>query len=168
VLCGPAGAGKSTFAREFVQRNGLAATAAVSSDACRTMLCDTIGSVAPDEWPILQPMTYELFLSVIGMRLALRRPTLADGVHLHMELRPRLRELARTHRCTSALVVFDMALETCLSQNAPRVRPLPEETIRRQRRALDAALPGLGEEGWDQAVMLNDERRALPIVLDGR
>jgi hypothetical protein len=61
-----------------------------------------------------------------------------------------------------------MALETCLAQNAPRAHPLPEETIRRQRQALDAALPGLAEEGWDHIVVLNEARRTLPIVLDRR
>jgi protein phosphatase len=151
VLCGPAGAGKSTFAREFVQRNGLASTAVVSSDACRMMLCDTLDSVAPADWPILRSRMFELFLTVVGLRLSLGRPTLADGINLRMEVLPRLRELAAAHGCHSALVVFDMALGTCLSQNAPRARPLPEEQIRLHRRALDAALPRFAEQGWDRS-----------------
>ncbi|MGN6698880.1 MAG: AAA family ATPase [Thermomicrobiales bacterium] len=82
VLCGPAGAGKSTFASAIVQRNGLANTAVVSSDACRLMLCDDIRSVTADQWSTLQPHTFQLFLTIVGMRLSLGRPAIADGVNL--------------------------------------------------------------------------------------
>src|SRR6478609_5806141 len=86
VLCGPAGAGKSTFASDVLQHNGLANTAAVSSDACRLLLCDDIRSVTRDQWATLQPQTFQLFLTIIGMRLSLGRPAIADGVNLYPEL----------------------------------------------------------------------------------
>jgi predicted kinase len=166
VLCGPAGAGKSTFASDVAQRNGLAPTAVVSSDACRLMLCDDVRTVARGEWPVLQPMTFELFLTIAGMRLGMGRPTIADGVNLHLELRPRLRELARRHGRPCTLVVFDVAVETCLAQNARRERRMPEEQIRGQRRLLEEALPRLAGEGWDNVLVLNERRRSVPIVLD--
>jgi predicted kinase len=167
VLCGPAGAGKSTFAGDIVRSNGLAPTTAVSSDACRVLLCDDPRTVAPELWPVLQPKTFDLFLAIVGMRLSLGRPTIADGVNLHMELRPRLLELARTHGATSVLVAFDVSLETCLSQNAQRARRMPEEQIRAQRQALEACLPGLVGEGWDHVLRLSEERRAASIVWGG-
>ena len=43
VLCGPAGSGKSTFARTFIQEQGIKATAIVSSDLCRALVCDDEG-----------------------------------------------------------------------------------------------------------------------------
>jgi predicted kinase len=167
VLCGPAGAGKSTFADALARSNSLAPTAVVSSDACRLMLCDEIGSVGRSEWPILQPSTFDLFVTIVGMRLRLGRPTVADGVNLHMELRPRLLALAREHARPSALVVFDTSLETCLARNAGRARRMPEEQVRAQRQALDGALPHLAAEGWDRVVVLDDRRPTVSIVLEG-
>ena len=169
VLCGPAGAGKSTFASAVTQHNGLANTAVVSSDACRLMLCDDIRSVAVDEWATLQPNTFRLFLTIIGMRLSLGRPAIADGVNLYAELRSGLLGHARTHEYYSALVVLDLPLETYLAQNAqrPETRRLPEEQIRAQRQFLDNLLPRLAEEGWDRVIVLNEQRRGVPIELSG-
>lgn len=64
VLCGPAGAGKSTFAGSVVRSNGLASTTVVSSDACRVLLCDDPRTVARELWPVLQPKTFDLFLTI--------------------------------------------------------------------------------------------------------
>jgi predicted kinase len=165
VLCGPAGAGKSRFADAVARSNRLAPTAVVSSDACRLMLCDEVGSVGRSEWPILQPSTFDLFVTIVDMRMRIGRPTLADGVNLHMDLRPRLLALARAHAYPSALVVFDTSLETCLARNASRARRMPDEQIRAQRQALDEALSGLADEGWDEVVVLNDRRPTVSIVL---
>lgn len=167
ALCGPAGAGKSTFAREFARRNGLAATAVVSSDTCRLQLCDAVNSVKPSEWPTLQTETFELFLTIIGMRMSMGRPILADTVNLYMELRPRLLKLAKTNGYPTSLIVFDMSLGTCLSQNAQRDTFIPEDNIREQRQMLDEELPRLTTEGWDHVAVLNDQRRMLSVTLDG-
>jgi predicted kinase len=80
-----------------------------------------------------------------------------------MDLRPRLLEQARRHRRPSALIVFDVALETCLAQNARRARRMPEEQIRAQRRALDEQLPLLADEGWDHLLRLDDRRRSARL-----
>lgn len=167
VLCGPAGAGKSTFAAEVIRRGGLAATAAVSSDACRLLLCDETSTVTPAEWPILQPQTFDLFLTVVGMRLRLGRPTLADGVNLHLDLRPRLRDLARAHGRSATLVAFDVSLEACLARNAQRARRMPAEQIRGQRALLEEALPHLAAEGWDRLVVVTDGQPLPSIVVAG-
>jgi predicted kinase len=168
VLCGPAGAGKSTFARSFLQHNRLPATVAVSSDACRLALCDDLSETPEAQWGLLQRHTYRLFLSVIDARLSLGRPTLADGVNLDRVLRAGLLASAHKHAYRSALVVFDLSLDTCLAQNGHRepAGRVPEQVIRGQRKALDELLPNLAEEGWDRVTMLNDERRAVPLELD--
>jgi predicted kinase len=165
ALCGPAGAGKSTFAHDFIQRNGLPATTVVSSDACRLMLCDDPRSVAPEQWATLQPDTFRLFLGIIDMRMSLGRPVLADTVNLHRDLRQGLLDRSRTRDYPTALIVFDIPLETCLAQNQQRdeTRRIPEPAIRQQRQLLDDALPRLAEEGWDHIVVL-DERHPTPAI----
>ena len=167
VLCGPAGAGKSTFASEVVQRNQLAPTAAVSSDACRLVLCDETASLTEAQWATLQPNTFQLFVTIIGMRLAIARPAVADGVNLHPEIRAGLLDHARTHDYPTALIAFAVSVETCLTQNAQRGRHMPEWQIRGQHEALHNLIPRLAEEGWDHVVVLDDRRRTVPIILDG-
>ena len=167
VLCGPAGAGKSTFASKIVQHNRLATTAVVSSDTCRLMLRDEISSVAAEEWATLQPNTFRLFLTVTSMRMEIGRPAIADGVNLHSELRIGLLGHARTHSYRSVLVVFDVPLEVCLAQNAQRAesRRLPEGQIRAQREYLDEIMHRLAEEGWNHIVSIQHPNHAATIVL---
>jgi predicted kinase len=167
VLCGPAGAGKSTFAGEFARHNRLANTAVVSSDACRLMLCDQTTSLTQEQWATLQPNTFQLFLTIVGMRMSIGRPSLADGVNLHAELRPRLLELARTHQYYSLLVAFDTPLETCLLRNSTREhgRRIPEGQVRMQSQRLDEDLPNLTAEGWDDVLVLDRNRPTALIDL---
>jgi predicted kinase len=168
VLCGPAGAGKSSVAGDVLQRNRLASTAVVSSDACRLMLCDETGTLTAAEWTELQPMTFRLFLTMIEMRMRTGRPVLGDGVNLHPELRTELLGFARAYRYRSVLVVFDVSVETCLARNAQREesRRIPDWQIRAQRQALDELLPRLTEEDWDDVVVLDEQRRTVMIDLD--
>lgn len=106
-----------------------------------------------------------MFLTIVGMRLGIGRPAIADGVNLHPELRTGLLGQARAHRYPSALVVFNRSLETCLAQNERRARHMPEWQIRGQHEALHDTMPRLTEEGWDHVVVLNDERRTLALDL---
>ena len=168
ALCGPAGAGKSTFAAEVVRRNHLAPTAVVSSDACRLMLCDDPRAVAPEQWATLQPGTFHLFLSIVDLRMGLDRPVIADTVNLHAQVREGLLDRARARGYPAVLVVFDMPLDTCLLQNQQRdeARRLPEGQIRAQRQTLDGLMPRLAAEGWDQFVILDERRRTALLELD--
>lgn len=168
VQCGPAGAGKSTFAADFVQRKCLPVTTVVSSDACRLMLCDDTRTVSPAQWEALQASTFRLFLTVIERRVGLGRPVVADGVNLHAELRSALVGFARACAYRSLLVVFDVPLATSLARNARRAegQRIPERQIRAQRQALDDVLPRLTDEGWDQVVVVDGQLRTPVIVLD--
>ena len=70
VLCGPAGAGKSTFALTFIQDHQaqvIKATAVVSSDLCRALVCDDEGmrNVAVDQHQQVQQSTFELFFRLL-------------------------------------------------------------------------------------------------------
>lgn len=132
------------------------------------MLCDETRSLTRDQWATLQPSTFQLFLTIISMRLSIGRCTIADGVNLHRELRAGMLESARKHAYHTALVVFDLPLETCLTQNRQRdeQRRIPEQQIRAQREGLDGIMSHLGDEGWDQVVVLNARQRSVLIDIE--
>jgi hypothetical protein len=67
VLCGTAGAGKSTFARQHFQP-----TQVVSADTCRALICD--GECTQD----IDPDTFDLFHFIIQKRLKLGTDTRAE------------------------------------------------------------------------------------------
>jgi len=166
ALCGPAGAGKTTFVSDIAAHNHLAPTATVSSDSCRLMLCDETRTLTREQWGILQPNTFQLFLTIIDMRMRVGRCTIADGVNLHNELRTGMLDSARKHDYHTALIVFDLSLETCLTQNKQReaYRRIPDQQIQAQREALDEIMPRLSDEGWNQIVVLNEHQRS--VLLD--
>lgn len=168
ALCGPAGSGKSTFVRKLIEHNHLLSTTAVSSDNCRLLLCDETRTLTNEQWSILQPSTFQLFLTIIDMRMNIGRCTIADGVNLHPELRSGMLASARQHRYQTVLIVFDIPLALCLSQNTDREasKRIPDHQIRAQREGLDTVLPLFCEEGWDQIVILNEHRRAEMFTIN--
>ena len=93
VLCGPAGSGKSTCARTFIQEHqaqDIQTTAIVSSDTCRAVVCDDEGmsNVAIEQQPHVQQSTFELFSSILAKRLALGRLSIADTLALDEPIWP--------------------------------------------------------------------------------
>lgn len=167
ALCGPAGAGKSTFVGDILAHNRLPPTAAVTSDRCRLMLCDETSTLSRGQWASLQPATVQLFLTIIEMRLRIGHCTIADGVNLHADLRTGMLAPARHHAYHTVLIVFDLPLEMCLTQNAQRdgSRRIPEQQIRAQREALDEIMPRLSDEGWDHVIVLNTDQRSVRLEI---
>src|SRR5258708_6695268 len=84
VLCGMAGAGKSTFARQHFEP-----THVVSSDTCRALICDSERNIHDD------PDTFDLFHYILQKRLNRNRLAVADSTALHDFARRRLLDLAR-------------------------------------------------------------------------
>lgn len=160
VLCGPAGAGKSTFARRFVeqhQQQGYRTTSIVSSDHCRAMLCDdeTSQQVNRD--------TFDLFYYLIHKRMYHNRPTLADSTALQSHARHRLLELAAHHQYSTCLLLFNMSFETCMAydQQQSRGRIVGEKVIRYHQELLQQAMQAIPREGWQMVYML-DEQHPFP------
>ena len=143
ILCGPAGCGKSTFARKhFIE------TAVVSSDRCRAFIAD-------DEQDMqVSAAAFQLFHQIIDSRLQFRRLSVADSTALHPDARGELRRIARRRTAPTALLAFDIPEETCILWNARRSRRVGRAVIRRQRRQLDEALRAVMREGYDQVVVL--------------
>ena len=172
VLCGPAGSGKSTFARTFVEQHqaqGIKATAIVSSDLCRALVCDDEGmrNIAVDQQQQVQQSTFELFYSILAKRLALGRLSIADTLSLHETIRRALLEIARKLNSPTCLLVFHMSLQTCLENNQHQTRThrLPEHMIAYQVQQLPQVLLSIPHEGWDQIHIFDEHHPVGEIVI---
>jgi len=120
VLCGPAGSGKSSFAKKFFHP-----TQIVSSDECRNLIADDPGNqrVSPD--------AFDLMHAIIAARLKYNRLTVADATHLSIIYRRPLIELAQKFQCPLYLVLFNADEATCLKNNALRPRQVESVVITR-------------------------------------
>lgn len=172
VLCGPAGSGKSTFARTFIeahQDQDIKATAIVSSDSCRSLVCDdeAMRDFDASQQRQIQQHTFELFYSILAKRLALGRLSIADTLCLHENIRTALLEIARKLNTPTCLIVFHMSLQTCLEQNQHQIRThlIPEHMIASQLQQLQQVLTRLPHEGWDQIHILNEHHRDVEIII---
>ena len=146
LLVGPAGSGKSTWARRHVR-----AGAVLSSDDFRALVADD----ATD-----QAATADAFRALHAVaRARLRRGllTVVDATNLTASARRALRQLAaRAGRPTMA-VVFDVSLERCLAQNAARSdRRVPEDVVRRHHGQLREAITAVPIEGYDEVRIIRD------------
>jgi predicted kinase len=164
VLCGPAGSGKSTFARRFVQRHyvqGCRETTIVSSDNCRALVCDDMTNQQVNR------DTFDLFYYIIQKRLFLRTLTIADSTALTPEARHRLIDIAQRYRFATCLVVFNMSLQTCIAHDreASRGRIVGEQIIAYHIKQLQCALSAIPNEGWDQVCMLDDQHTDMELTI---
>ncbi|HXG66269.1 MAG TPA: AAA family ATPase [Blastocatellia bacterium] len=156
VLCGAAGCGKSTFAaRHFLP------TQIVSSDDCRARISDD---------PTNQGVShhaFDLMYYTIRKRLLLRRLTVADATHLERGGRKAVVNIARQFGFKTAVIMFDIPLETCVGRNAARARIVPEDALRAQYDMLQAAMKTIPKEGFDYVFVLNAESQDQVVVKVG-
>ena len=145
TIDGPAGSGKSTFARRNFPE-----TAVVSSDRCRAMIADDEGTMR------VSRDAFALFHQIIDLRLRHRRLTVADSTALHPDARRALRTLARRRDAPVTVVVFDIPEATCRLWDARRERRVGAAVIRRQWQMLQNALHRIPGEGYDQVVVLGE------------
>lgn len=154
VLCGPAGGGKSTFARRHFQE-----TAIVSSDRCRAMISDAEANIR------VSPEAFELFHFIIELRLRHRRLTVADSTALRREARQDLLRLARRHGVPAVLIVFDVSEGRAQTLNARRRgRRVGRPVVREQWARLQEALRTIRSEGFDRVYVLGEDEVAAAQV----
>lgn len=146
VLCGPAGSGKTTFARRHFPE-----TAVVSSDRCRAMIADDESNIR------VSRDAFELFHHIIETRLRHRRLTVADSTALQPDARKALRQIARRWEVPSIAVLFDVPEGTCLQWDRRRSRRVGRPVIQRQRERFQQTLRSVPDEGFDQVVILGEE-----------
>jgi protein phosphatase len=145
VLVGPAGAGKTTFARSRFKP-----TEVVSSDFCRALVADNETDLSAT------PAAFQVLHLIAGLRLQRRRLTVIDAVNARAVDRRPLLALAGEHDCATAAIVFDLPEQVCVQRDRARPgRSVGPRVIRAQREAVLRSLPGLREEGFDAVHVLD-------------
>jgi protein phosphatase len=146
VLVGPAGCGKTTFARVNFRP-----TQVLSSDFFRGLVADDENdqSATPQAFAILR------FIAV--RRLRRGRLTVIDATNVRRQDRRALLHLAgRAHRPAVA-ILFDTPLEVCLERNRVRPERQVDETVIREQWAMAPVSPtALREEGFSAAYMASE------------
>lgn len=137
LLLGPAGCGKTTFARRH-----FAPTQIVSSDACRRLVADDEADQGAS------PQAFTVFRTIIRARLSLRRLTVADATNLKATSRLELREIAAEFGVPVVVLVLDVPIERCLAQNEARDRRVRPEVVEWQYRMFERAREAVPNEGY--------------------
>ncbi len=145
VLCGTAGAGKSTFAQQHFE-----STQVVSSDTCRALICDG------DRTQNVDPDIFDLFHFLIQKRLKLGRLTVADSTALCDFARRQLLDLAREADYHTCLLVFNVPRAVCLRRDWQRPRHVGEAEICTQHALLQEELLHIQREPWEQIHVLSE------------
>jgi F420-dependent oxidoreductase-like protein len=138
VLIGPSGAGKSTWAATQFRGSQV-----VSSDALRALVGegDHDQRAGGDAFAVLD--------DVLERRLRRRLLTVVDSLGLEPARRRGWLALARRHGVPCHAITFSTPAAVCRERNRQRQPPLPTRVVTAQRRAYDAALVALDEEGFD-------------------
>lgn len=147
VLAGPAGSGKSTFARRR-----FAPTMIVSSDYCRALVCDDENNqrVSRD--------AFDLFYYIIHKRMFQGRFTVADSTALQPETRQRLLDLAHRHGYLTCLLIFNVPEKISRARNQQRERKVEEQVHSYHAGLLQQTLQAAPHEGWDRLYILSLEQ----------
>lgn len=153
VLCGPAGSGKTTFARRHFQE-----TTIVSSDRCRAMIADDEADIG------VSPDAFELFYTIIEMRVRRHHLTVADSTALQPEARKTLRQIARRAALPVLAILFDVQEATCLAWDLRRDRRVGQPVIHQQWERFQHALRTVPEEGFDQLIIVGEGELATTQV----
>jgi predicted kinase len=122
LLVGPAGAGKSTFARRQFARSSV-----LSSDGFRDVLS---GDPADQRSTVA---AFRLLHAAARERLARGLLTVVDATNVLRSARDPLVSIAEEEDRPRIALVFDIPLVRCLEQNAARAgRVVPAAVVRRQ------------------------------------
>lgn len=155
LLIGPAGSGKSTFARKHFKP-----TEVLSSDFCRALVSDDENdqTASADAFAVLH--------FIAARRLSRVRLTVVDATNVRRKARQPLLALAWRYFCPAVAIVLDLPAWLCYERN--RLRPgrvLGPEVIRRQAEHLRRSLPGLPDEGFYRIFVLSSPEEIETAVV---
>jgi protein phosphatase len=158
ILLGPAGSGKSTFARRW-----FAETEVVASDRCRAMIADSESDIS------VSARAFDLFNQILRHRLEVGRLAVADSTALTTLARRDLRLTARRAGAPAVVIALDVSLETCVRRDAGRPRTVGEEVVARHQALLREALRALPREGYQAWHRLDESTLETAVVrVEGR
>lgn len=139
-MVGTSGSGKSTVARQMFGE-----TQIVSSDRIRGWISDDESNQD------VSAQAFDLLHRLVRMRLATGRTTVVDATNVLRSSRTELLALARAEGRPAVAVVLDIDVEECVRRDAARTdRQVGRTVIVEQRRLLDASLPDLANQGFDE------------------
>jgi len=157
VLCGPAGAGKSTFAAQHFKP-----TQIVASDRCRALISDSESNFR------INRDTFDLFHFIIQKRLQLGRLTVADSTALYAFARAPLLEMAQQADFSTCLIVFNVAFDICWQRAQQRARSIPIDVIAQQCGLFQYTKQDIQSEEWDQIYELGADVTGVRFVRQKR
>lgn len=133
VMVGVPGSGKSTWCRaRFLS------TQIVSLDKLR-------GQVLDDETDqSANHLVVPLQKQILAARCQMGRTSVVDSTNVLGEYRDPLLRLAERNLLLPVAVVMDTPIEDCVTRNAAREHPVPEEFVRRAHRDLCRSVPAAG------------------------
>lgn len=146
LLVGPAGSGKSTFARKHFK-----STEIVSSDALRATVSDDEAdqSASGDAFEILRVITEK--------RLRRGRLAVIDATSVLRESRRSLLALAARHGRPAIAIVLNLPVEICLARQRSRTgSPVADEVVQKQAADLADSLPELSSESFQGMYVLDN------------
>ena len=150
VLVGASGSGKSTWAQQRYRSQEI-----VSSDELRGI----VGSGRHDLDASAD--AFRLLDEIVAARMRRGLTCVVDTLGLEPERRRGYRELAARAGLPAVVVVFDVPAALARERNAARDRPVPAPVLRTQLSRAAEARDEVAGEGWDQVVVVGDERGAV-------
>jgi predicted kinase len=145
VLCGPAGSGKTTFAKLHFRP-----TQIISSDWARGLVCDD----ERDQRYNTQAFAVVHFL--IDQRLRVNRLCVVDSTALAVQSRRDLVSLARKRQVPVTLILFDLPLQTCIERDEKRERSVGRSVVERHYQAFEESKVAVWQEGFDQVLEFHE------------
>lgn len=147
VLAGPAGCGKSTFARRHFAPHEV-----LSSDGFRGLVAGDPGDQSATS------AAFSLLRHALDERMKRRVLTVLDATNLTRRERRRFVGVARRHDVPAVGVAFALPLAVCQHRSEQREeRPVSADVVARQHDTFERHLSGIEDEGFDDVVVLEDQ-----------
>ncbi|WP_030807332.1 ATP-binding protein [Streptomyces sp. NRRL S-337] len=152
VLIGASGAGKTTLAATWP------ASQVLSLDALRGTVSDD-----PGDQEATADAVDALHL-LLERRMARRLLTVVDATNVTRAAREPLVAAAKRHNMPVIAVMLSTPASVCVERQRPRPadRTVPDDTVRRQHKAMVHSHPGLASEGFNEVVFADSLGQLLP------